>query len=70
MNDYLFQLAMVINTSYENFHDNLLNIIIYVMSSQESDVDAMSISAIAGCIDKNVRLEFTEKEIRRTRYKR
>lgn len=63
MNDYLFQLAMVINTSYENFHDNLLNIIIYVMSSQESDVDAMSISAIAGCIDKNVRLEFTEKEI-------
>ena len=31
MNDYLFQLAMVINTSYENFHDNLLNIIIYVI---------------------------------------
>ena len=31
MTDYLFQLAMVINTSHENFHENLLNIIIYVM---------------------------------------
>lgn len=63
MNNYLFQLAMVINTSHENFYENLLNIIIYVMSSQEKSDDAMKISEIQCCIEKNIRLEFTEKEI-------
>lgn len=63
MNDYLFQLAMVMNTSHENFYENLLNIVIYVMESQEINIDAMNISEIKEYIDVNIRLEFTEKEI-------
>lgn len=65
MNDYLFQLAMVINTSHENFYENLLNIIIYVMYTIEREEDAVSFYEVAADIEEKIKLEFTEKEIRK-----
>lgn len=62
MNDYLFQLAMVINTSHDNFFENLMNIVIYILGC-DKNVVSLGIQEIANDIEKKIKLEFTEKEI-------
>lgn len=63
MNDYLFQLAMVINTSHDNFYENLMNIVIYILGYDVDNVVSLCIQEIANDIEKKIKLEFTEKEI-------
>lgn len=63
MNDYLFQLAMVINTSHDNFYENLMNIVIYILGCDVENVVSSSIQEIVNDIEKKIKLEFTEKEI-------
>ncbi len=63
MNDYLFQLAMVINTSHDNFYENLMNIVIYILGCDVENVVSLGIQEIVNDIEKKIKLEFTEKEI-------
>ena len=65
MNDYLFQVAMVINTSHDNFYDNLMNIVIYILGYDLEKVIALSAQEIMQDIENKIKLEFTEKEIQK-----
>lgn len=65
MNDYLFQVAMVINTSHDNFYDNLMNIVIYILGCDMKKVIALSVQEIMQNIENKIKLEFTEKEIQK-----
>lgn len=65
MNDYLFQVAMVINTSHDNFYDNLMNIVIYVLGCDVEEAIALSVQDIMQNIENKIKLEFTEKEIQK-----
>lgn len=55
MNDYLFQVAMVINTSHDNFYDNLMNIVIYVLGYDTKNTIALSVQDIMQDIENKIK---------------
>ena len=63
MNEYLFRLALVINTSHSRFNDNLANIVVYILFMSRDSSALMSVSEIQTGIRKKLGLEFTTKEI-------
>ena len=65
VNDYLFRLALVVNTSHSRFNDNLTSIIIYILYSQKEQTPVMNANEIAKAIHVSLDLEFTPKEIER-----
>ena len=63
MNDYLFRLALVVNTSHSKFNDNLASIVVYILFMDRESSALMSVSEIQAGIRRNLGLEFTTKEI-------
>ena len=63
VNDYLFRLALVINTSHSKFNDNLASIIIYILYMNRDIQPSMSIDGLEQGIREYLGLEFTTKEI-------
>ncbi len=61
VNNYLFRLALVVNTSHAKFYDNLANIIVYVL--YVDDKTELTVGEITQQILEKLSLEFTEKEI-------
>ena len=65
VNEYLFRLALVVNTSHSKFIDNLTNIIIYVLYVLNLENKEIHICELKNTIEELSGLEFTEKEIDR-----
>ena len=63
MNEYLFRLALVVNTSHSKFIDNLTNIIIYALYVSNIENKEIHICELKNTIEELSGLEFTEKEI-------
>ena len=64
MNEYLFRLSLVVNTSHSKFIDNLTNIIIYVLYVLNLENKEIHICELKNTIEELSGLEFTEKEIK------
>lgn len=63
VNEYLFRLALVVNTSHSKFIDNLTNIIVYVLYVSNLENKEIHICELKNTIEELSGLEFTEKEI-------
>ena len=64
MNEYLFRLALVVNTSHSKFIDNLTNIIVYALYVSNLEKKEIHICELKNTIEELSGLEFTEKEIK------
>lgn len=61
INEYLFRLALVVNTSHSKFYDNLTNIIIYILYVEQSA--DLSVNEIVLFAQEKLGLEFASKEV-------
>lgn len=63
MNEYLFRMALVVNTNHDSFIKNLSNIVIYVLYNEGSPKQ-YDLDQLREAIKSKVYLEFTPEEIK------